>query len=72
MKQSDDRDNGTMILIDIPLSNGKYERDLRVKTMIGYGSFGNVDQAVNVLDHKEYAIKKVPLYGTVQNMLLLE
>jgi hypothetical protein len=72
IEQSVDGDNGTMKLIDIPLSNGKYERDFRVITIIGNGTFGNVYRAVNVLDHKEYAIKKVSLYSTIRNILLLE
>lgn len=64
MKHSEDRDDSAIInLNDIPLSNGKYEKDFKEITMIGDGSFGNVYRAMYVLDYKEYAIKKVPLYG---------
>ncbi len=58
--------NGTMKLIEseIPLMNGRCKREFRDMTIIGNGAFGKVFRAVNVLDHKEYAIKEVPLYGT--------
>ncbi len=61
--------DGTMKLIEseIPLMNGRYKREFRNMKFIATGAFGKVHRSVNVLDHKEYAIKEVPLYGTEYN-----
>lgn len=57
--------DGTMKLIEseIPLTNGRFRREFRDMKIIGGGAYGKVYRCVNVLDHKEYAIKEVALYG---------
>jgi effector-binding domain-containing protein len=58
---------GDIKLINFTLMNGKYNTEFRELKMIGGGSFGNVYKALNQLDHQEYAIKKVALYGNQYN-----
>jgi hypothetical protein len=53
----------TQKLIEIPLMTGKYVNEFIEKSMIGDGAFGNVYRAEHMLDHQEYAVKKVSLYG---------
>lgn len=60
--------DGTLKLIesDIPLINGRFKRKFReMDDTIGSGNFGKVCRAKSLVDHKEYAIKKVQLYGKI-------
>jgi hypothetical protein len=64
MEGSDDGGSDAHVkLIDIPLMTGKYANEFINLNMIGNGAFGNVYRAENVLDHQEYAVKSVSLYG---------
>jgi hypothetical protein len=66
-RTDDGDDNTTLKLIsekEFRLMNGKCGKEFGILTIIGYGASGNVYKAVNMLDHEEYAIKKVSLKGT--------
>jgi hypothetical protein len=46
----------------IILQNGRYKKEFEeTKTPIGIGSFGLVFKAKNLIDDKEYAIKKIKI-----------
>jgi len=64
METSDDERGDGKKLIEFPIMTGKYYNEFRELNMIGGGAFGKVYRALNLLDHKDYAIKKVGLYGT--------
>jgi len=59
----DSNGDGTEMLIDFPISNGRFEREYQLVEWIGSGTFGKVCCAANVVNGEKYAIKRVQLYG---------